>query len=214
MQVQEHFDDIAKDLPSVGYSQRLSYRFFKRLFDILLACLALLLLWPLMIILAVIIRIDSPGGAIFRQARLGLDGKCFIMYKFRSMVVDAERNGPVWAKENDDRTTKVGMFIRKYRLDELPQIFNIIRGDMSFVGPRPERAVFYDKFDEYIDGYRKRMLVKPGLTGWAQVNGGYNLRPEKKIIYDIEYIRNYSILMDIKIMFMTCKVIFTGQGAR
>lgn len=210
----QYFKDIATDLSFEKYSQRRLYRIAKRIIDLLLAFTALLILWPLMLILAIIIRVDSPGGAIFRQSRLGYRGKCFIMYKFRSMVIDAERDGPVWAKENDERMTKVGAFIRKCRLDELPQIFNIIKGDMSFVGPRPERAVFYDKFDEYIDGYRKRMLVKPGLTGLAQVNGGYNLRPEGKIKYDVEYIRNYSIALDFKIMFMTCKVIITGQGAR
>lgn len=210
----EKYEDIAQDLTPLSYSQRTGYKIFKRIFDIFFSLSGIIILWPVMVVIAVMIAADSKGKVIFKQQRLGLLGEEFMMYKFRSMIINAEQNGPKWAQQDDDRVTKIGKFIRKTRLDELPQLINILKGEMSVVGPRPERAVFYDEFDTYIDGYRKRMLVKPGLTGWAQVNGGYFLGPEKKIVYDVEYMRNYSILMDFKIIAMTCKVIFTGHGAR
>ncbi|MDR1563574.1 MAG: sugar transferase [Oscillospiraceae bacterium] len=210
----QKFADAASDIDFHAYAQRRLYLLCKRIFDVLFSIISVLILWPFMLLLAVIIKADSAGTAFFKQTRLGYKGKSFTMYKFRSMRLDAEKDGPKWASEEDSRTTKVGRFIRKTRLDELPQLFNIIRGDMSFVGPRPERAVFYDEFDAYIEGYRKRMLVLPGLTGWAQINGGYNLGAEHKIVYDMEYVRKYSFLLDVKIIFLTFKVVFTGEGAR
>lgn len=190
------------------------YFFFKRIGDICLAAGLLLLLSPVMCIIAVMIKIDSPGPVFFSQERLGKDGIPFLIYKFRSMKIDAEKNGPQWAAENDDRCTRIGKTLRKMRLDELPQLWNILEGNMSFVGPRPEREYFYKKFDEYIPGFKNRLIAKPGLTGLAQVNGGYDLRPEEKIIYDMKYIEQQSVLLDIKCMLKTFILVFTHKGAR
>lgn len=152
----------------------------KRVFDIVCSFLGLLILAIPMMIIALIITIDSPGAPIFKQERLGINGKPFMIYKFRSMRLDAEENGPQWADEQDPRCTHFGQILRRTRLDELPQLYNILRGDMSFVGPRPERAYFYREFEKYIPGFSNRLLVTPGLTGYAQVNGGYSLKPEEK----------------------------------
>lgn len=122
--------------------------------------------------------------------------------------------GARWASEDDPRVTKVGRFLRTYRLDEIPQFFNVIKGDMSLVGPRPERAVFYDLFDPYIHGFRQRMLVKPGITGLAQVMGGYDLKPAEKILFDVEYIKNASLRLDFSILLRTVRTVLTGEGAR
>ncbi len=137
-----------------------------------------------------------------------------MMYKFRSMREDAEKDGPQWAERNDDRCTRVGIFLRKTRLDEIPQLLNILHGEMSFVGPRPERAVFYREFEQYIVGFSQRMLVKPGLTGHAQVNGGYDLLPEEKILFDMEYIKQRSFSMDLKCLLKTVMIVFSHEGAR
>lgn len=190
------------------------YDIVKRTFDIVVSlCVLCVALIP-MLIIAIIIKADSKGPAFFVQERLGYKGKKFKIIKFRSMVLDAEKDGAKWATESDDRVTDVGKFLRKTRLDELPQFVNILFGQMSLVGPRPEREKFYELFDLYIDGFRQRMLVKPGLTGHAQVNGGYDLMPEEKIKFDVEYIKNRSVGMDLKCIFNTVKVIFTGNGAR
>lgn len=186
----------------------------KRIGDVFLSILLFLVLSPLMCIIAILIKIDSPGPVIFSQERLGKDGAPFLIYKFRSMKVDAERNGPKWAAENDDRCTRIGKILRKARLDEIPQLLNILEGDMSFVGPRPERDFFYQKFETYIPGFRNRLAVKPGLTGLAQVNGGYDLRPEEKIVYDMKYIEERSFCLDIECMLRTFILIFTHKGAR
>ena len=167
-----------------------------------------------MLIIAALIKLDSKGPVIFRQERLGKDGKPFVMYKFRSMHVDAEVNGPQWAEKEDDRCTRIGCILRKTRLDELPQCFNILKGEMSLVGPRPERPYFYDEFETYIHGFRNRLVVRPGLTGWAQVSGGYDLLPEEKIVYDMEYISKMSMGMDLRCIFKTVRLIFTHEGAR
>ena len=136
------------------------------------------------------------------------------MVKFRSMGINAEENGPQWADKDDDRCTKVGRVLRKFRLDELPQVWNILKGDMSCVGPRPERPCFYEEFETYIHGFRNRLAVKPGLTGLAQVNGGYDLLPEEKIVLDMEYIANRSLLLDLKCLLKTVGLVFTHHGAR
>lgn len=190
------------------------YLAVKRTFDFLAALTAGSLLLLPMAVIAVIIRMEDQGPALFSQERLGKDGKPFTMYKFRSMRVDAEENGPQWADKEDSRCTKVGHFLRKTRLDELPQLWNILVGHMSLVGPRPERACFYDEFETYIHGFRNRLAVRPGLTGWAQVNGGYDLAPEEKIVFDMEYIEKRSVLMDLKCIFRTVKLVFTHEGAR
>lgn len=190
------------------------YRITKRCFDIGAALVAGGLLLIPMLLIGVWIKLDTKGPAIFKQERLGLNGKPFTIYKFRTMYTDAEVHGPQWAEKDDWRCTRVGRILRKTRLDELPQLWNILVGDMSFVGPRPERAYFYDQFETYISGFKNRMAVKPGLTGWAQVNGGYDLLPEEKIVYDMEYIRCQSIMMDMKCLFKTVSLVFTHEGAR
>lgn len=190
------------------------FSFIKRSFDIAASALGLVLCLLPMLLIAAAIKFDSRGPALFSQERLGKDGKPFTMYKFRSMYLNAEENGPQWADKIDWRCTRMGRFLRKTRLDEMPQLINIFKGEMSIVGPRPERAYFYDQFDTYIHGFRNRMAVRPGLTGWAQINGGYELRPEEKIIYDMEYINNMSVKMDIVCMFKTIKLVFTHEGAR
>ena len=190
------------------------YCFWKRFFDFLLSFIALIITLIPMGLIAIIIKADTKGPAIYKQVRLGKHEKPFVMYKFRSMRIDAEKDGACWAEVDDPRVTKVGNILRKYRLDELPQLFNILAGQMSIVGPRPERPEFYEKFDEYIDGFRQRMLVKPGLTGLAQVNGGYDLKPEEKILYDMEYIKNQSMMQEIRIMIKTISVVIGKKGAR
>lgn len=190
------------------------YLTLKRLADIAVALLCGGLLLLPMAIIALIIRAEDRGPALFRQERLGKDGKPFVMYKFRSMRVDAEENGPQWAQREDSRCTKVGQFLRKTRLDELPQLWNILLGHMSLVGPRPERSCFYEEFETYIHGFRYRLAVRPGLTGWAQVNGGYDLAPEEKIVFDMEYIQKRSVLMDLKCLLRTVTLVFTHEGAR
>ena len=186
----------------------------KRLFDIVIALFVGILLLLPMLVLALVIRLDSRGPAIFKQERLGKNGKPFMMYKFRSMYLNAEDKGPQWANKVDWRCTRVGRVIRKTRLDELPQLWNILKGDMSFVGPRPEREFFYDRFETYIHGFHNRLAVRPGLTGLAQVNGGYDLTPEEKIVYDMQYIREMSVAMDLKCLLKTVGLIFTYEGAR
>ena len=213
MNTEEKINGITDSADIVVKGNR-GYRICKRLLDVFAAFLGILFLLVPMAFITLIIRIDSPGSAIFKQMRLGKNRKPFIMYKFRSMELHAEKDGPRWADKNDARVTKVGRILRNTRLDELPQLWNILRGDMSFVGPRPERECFYDVFEKYIPDFGKRMLVKPGLTGWAQVNGGYDLRAEEKILYDLEYIQNRSIKMDILCVFKTLKLIFTREGAR
>lgn len=173
-----------------------------------------LVLFLFMPIISAAIKLDSKGPVLFKQERLGKDGKPFMMYKFRSMHTDAEENGPQWAKVDDRRVTRVGKFLRKTRIGELPQMWNIIAGDMSFVGPRPEREFFYAKFERNIPNFRDRLAVKPGLTGLAQISGGYELDPQSKLDYDIEYIETRSALLDIKYIFKTAKIVFTHNGAR
>lgn len=190
------------------------YSAIKRCFDLVFVLVGLIVCAIPIVVIAIAIKVDSRGPIFFCQERLGLNGRPFMMYKFRSMREDAEKDGPQWAEPNDDRCTQVGIFLRKTRLDEIPQLFNILRGDMSLVGPRPERAVFYREFEQYIVGFSQRMLVKPGLTGHAQVNGGYDLLPEEKILFDIEYIKQRSVSMDLKCLLKTIIVVFSHEGAR
>ena len=208
---------LAEELPvkepvKIGGSK--GYLLIKRIFDVVAAVFAGVLLLIPMLVIAVLIRIDSKGPALFCQERLGENGKPFVMFKFRSMRIDAEADGPQWANKNDDRCTKLGKVLRSSRLDELPQLINIIKGDMSFVGPRPERAYFYDEFEKYIPNFRDRLLVRPGLTGYAQVNGGYELLPEEKIVYDMEYVANRSLKLDFICLLKTVTVVFSCEGAR
>jgi len=212
--VQQEVHAVSYHIEAAPIGNRRGYLFAKRCFDLLFSfALSVLLLVP-MILIGILVWVTSKGPAIFKQERLGKDGKSFMMYKFRSMREDAEENGPQWAEKEDDRCTRIGALLRKTRMDELPQLWNIFKGDMSFVGPRPERECFYDEFETYIHGFRNRTQVKPGLTGHAQVNGGYELKPEEKIVYDMEYIENMSLSMDFKCIIKTIKLIFTHEGAR
>lgn len=190
------------------------YELTKRIFDVVFSLIGLIFAMPIGIIVCIFVFIETPGNPIFKQKRCGKNGQSFTLYKIRSMRLDAEKNGAVWAAKNDSRVTKVGSFIRKTRIDEIPQLFNIIKGDMSIVGPRPERLVFYKEFEKTIPGFSKRLAVIPGLTGHAQVNGGYDLGPREKLKYDMEYIGKRDIIMDFKIIIKTAKIVFTGEGAR
>ncbi|MEH7350281.1 sugar transferase [Gottfriedia acidiceleris] len=190
------------------------YSFIKRTLDIVFASLAFVISLPFVLFFIALIKIDSPGPALFIQERVGLNGKIFNIYKLRTMRMDAEINGPQWASTDDPRITKLGHFLRKTRIDELPQFVNVLRGDMSLVGPRPERAFFLVKFNHEVPGFTNRLTVKPGLTGWAQVNGGYELTPKEKLVLDLHYIEHRSTILDIRIMFKTIKVVLTGEGAR
>jgi len=177
----------------------------KRTSDIILSSLAIIVTSPLMLLIAALVKMESPGPVFFRQERVGLDRRVFWMLKFRSMKMEAEKStGPVWAKENDERRTRIGVFLRKTSLDELPQLFNVLRGEMSLVGPRPERPVFIEDFKQSIPNYMLRLKMKAGLTGWAQVNGWRgNTSLQKRIDCDLYYIKNWSLFFDLKIIFMT-----------
>ena len=191
------------------------YSFVKRCFDFFASLFALLLLALPMLVIAVAVKCTSKGGVFYSQERLGKNGKKIKVVKFRTMVADAEKDGAQWSQgDKDERITKVGSFLRKTRLDELPQLFGCLTGSLSLIGPRPEREVFYKKFEEHVHGFSERLKVKPGLTGLAQVSGGYDLRPEEKVKLDVEYIKNRSLLLEIKILFRTVGVIFSHSGAK
>jgi exopolysaccharide biosynthesis polyprenyl glycosylphosphotransferase len=188
----------------------------KRTIDIVFALMIFLVTWPLMILAALAVRMDSPGTCLFRQERVGQDGKPFTLLKFRSMRADAEKeSGPVWSSEDDPRITRSGRFMRKTRIDELPQLFNVLSGAMSLVGPRPERQHFIDDLAEQIPYFHQRHIVKPGLTGWAQINYPYGNTAEDalhKLQYDMFYIKNQSLLFDLSIIFNTIKTVVLRQG--
>jgi exopolysaccharide biosynthesis polyprenyl glycosylphosphotransferase len=187
----------------------------KRTLDVVLAILMILILSPLMALIGIAIMLDSKGPIIFVQTRIGQGGKTFNLYKFRSMVADAEADGAKWAQIDDPRTTKLGKLLRKSRLDELPQVWNVLRGDMSFIGPRPERPEFVQKLESKIPYYGLRSLVKPGISGWAQVMYPYGSSVEdarRKLGYDLFYIKNYSIYLDLLILIRTIKIVIYGQG--
>ena len=210
----ESFEDIPiitiVQSPMTGWNQVL-----KRILDFFGALIALVFFSPLMLIIAVVIRLTSSGPSLYGQKRMVLDGRTFNALKFRSMYYDAEsKTGAVWASENDKRRTKFGTFLRKYSLDELPQLFNVIKGEMSLVGPRPERPVFIEQFKSQIPHYMLRHKVKAGITGWAQINGWRgNTSLEKRIECDLYYIERWSIWFDIKILFLTFYRGFFGTNA-
>lgn len=187
----------------------------KRVFDLALASIFFAVLWPFMLLTAIAVRLDSSGPILYHQIRVGLNGKTFRIYKFRSMRQDAEKNGAVWAKKNDSRVTRVGAFIRNTRLDELPQLYNVLAGHMSFVGPRPERPEFVTELANQIPFYETRHKVKPGLMGWAQLKYPYGASVEdakNKLQYDLYYTKNHSFLMDMLIMIQTVEIILLGKG--
>ena len=177
----------------------------KRTSDIFLSGIAISITLPIMLLIAIVVKLGSRGPLLYKQERMGLDRDIFIMYKFRSMKIGAEnQTGPVWAKKDDDRRTTVGSFLRSTSLDELPQLFNVLMGQMSLVGPRPERPIFVEQFKKSIPFYMHRLKMKAGLTGWAQVNGWRgNTSLEKRIEFDLYYIKNWSLLFDFKILFLT-----------
>lgn len=191
------------------------YSFLKRCFDIVCSFFGLIVCFIPMVFVALAIKLTSPGKVFYSQERLGLNGEKFMLVKFRTMRSDAEKSGAQWSQgDKDDRITPIGAILRKTRVDELPQLWLCLTGKISLIGPRPEREIFYKEFEKHVHGFSERLKVKPGLTGLAQVSGGYDLRPEEKVLYDIEYIKNRSILMEIKILFKTVGVIFSHDGAK
>ncbi len=201
---------------SKGFQKSRTQLFVKRTIDLSLSLTMLMVFAPLMLLVAIVIKFDSKGPIIFSQERVGQKGKPYMVHKFRSMRCDAEKEtGPVWAKDNDDRITRIGTFLRKWRIDEIPQLWNVLKGEMSFVGPRPERDHFVQKLTEIIPYYSERFSVKPGVTGWAQVSYGYGASIEdaiEKLNYDLFYIKNMSVLMDIMIVARTVKTVIFGHG--
>ncbi len=210
--------DALGDLPIASLQSSSLYGWdsvFKRVFDLLIGTLLVMITFPVMVIIGCLIKLTSRGAALYRQERVGMDGCVFRMLKFRTMKVDAEKEtGPIWTREDDPRRTKVGSFLRRFSLDELPQLFNVLRGEMSLVGPRPERPVFVEDFRSKIPFYMLRHKIKAGMTGWAQVNGWRgNTSLEKRIEHDLYYIQNWSIVLDLRILLMTLRRgIFSESG--
>ncbi len=205
---------------SEGFNISPTRRLIKRAFDVVVALLVLVVTWPLMLLTAIAIRLESGRGApvLYHQERVGENGKLFQVIKFRSMAIDAERDGVArWAAKDDNRVTRIGRFIRKVRLDELPQLWNVFRGDMSIIGPRPERPQFVDDFNTRIRYYWLRHCVKPGLTGWAQLRYTYGASledAEEKLKFDLFYVKNHNLVFDLTILVQTVEVVLFGRGAR
>jgi exopolysaccharide biosynthesis polyprenyl glycosylphosphotransferase len=200
---------------SKGFRITPTYLGLKRALDVMCAVAMLVLAAPVMALVALAIKLESPGRVLFRQERVGQFGRTFTLFKFRSMREDAERDGPTWARENDDRVTRVGRVIRRFHLDELPQAINVLRGDLSFVGPRPERPCFVEALAQRIGYYHLRLYVKPGITGWAQVCYPYADSIEdsyEKLQYDLYYARNVSLTLDVRILFRTAMHVLGGRG--
>ena len=190
------------------------YESIKSSIEFIFSLLLLIIAVPICILACIAIYVELHVNPIYTQKRVGLNGRVFKIYKLRSMYIDAEKDGPKWASENDERITKVGRIIRKTRIDELPQLVNILKRDMSIIGPRPERPELIKDFIKYIPDFNDRLLVKPGITGWAQVNGGYSLTPKEKLEFDKYYIKNRGFKLDLLILIKTIIVIFTRHGAR
>ncbi len=202
---------------SDGFTYSALDRFLKRLFDLVVSALVLVMTAPLLVTAMVAIRLDGPGPIFYRQERVTIGGRIFWIMKLRTMRPDAERSGAVWAAEKDNRITRVGQFLRRSRIDELPQLFNILKGEMSFVGPRPERPMFVEDLSRQIPLYNERHLVKAGLTGWAQINYPYGASVDdarSKLSYDLYYVKNFSILFDFVILLQTLRVVLWPSGVR
>lgn len=202
---------------SGGFRHRTAAMRMKRVVDVTIAVLSLLVTAPLFLIVAILIKLDSSGPVFYRQSRVGFRCHPFMMIKFRSMVSDAETTGPRWAQENDHRVSRVGRWLRRSRIDELPQFVNVLKGEMSVVGPRPERPVFVEELRKQIPFYDIRHAVKPGITGWAQVMFGYAASQQDshlKLQYDLYYIKNQSFWLDLKTLIKTFRVLASGDGAR
>jgi sugar transferase (PEP-CTERM system associated) len=189
----------------------------KRIFDVLASGVLLLASFPLILLFALLVKLDSKGPAFFRQTRVGLYGQPFDVIKLRSMRADAEAQGAKWAETNDPRITRIGRFIRKVRIDELPQAWSVLKGEMSFVGPRPERPQFVEDLEDKLPYYAERHMVKPGITGWAQINYPYGASIEDsrhKLEYDLYYAKNYTPFLDLLILLQTLRVVLWHEGAR
>jgi sugar transferase (PEP-CTERM system associated) len=203
---------------SDGFKKSDLLMFGKRMFDIFFSVCGLIICLPIALTIALLIKLDSRGPVLFKQERMGANGKIFNILKFRSMRYNAEEDtGPIWAKDEDDRITRIGGFLRFFRLDEIPQFINILRGDMSLVGPRPERPYFVDQLKEQIKYYDQRHSVKPGITGWAQVKYKYGSSVNdalEKLQYDLFYIKNMSLLFDLAIILLSIKIVLSGKGAK
>lgn len=203
---------------SDGFRKSRIQKIVKRICDLIFSSLMLVVLAPVLLFVGILIKLDSKGPVFFSQERVGENKKPYTIYKFRSMILEAEeKTGPVWAKTNDSRVTRIGKFIRKWRIDELPQLFNVIKGEMSVVGPRPERAFFVEELETCIPYYAERFSVKPGVTGWAQVSYAYGASVEdarEKLNYDLFYIKNMTLLMDMMVLLRTVKTVLFGEGAR
>ena len=201
-----------------GFYQGIARDTIKRLFDLVVSAAMLAVSLPVMVLTALLIKLESPGPVLYHQERVGQGGSHFTIYKFRSMCVDAEKDGkPRWAHQNDSRVTFTGRFIRRTRIDELPQVFNVFFGNMSFVGPRPERPYFVQDLTQKIPYYGVRHTVKPGITGWAQVRYPYGATDEDamhKLQYDLYYVKNHSLFLDLMILFQTAQVVLWGKGVR
>ncbi|MGQ0665553.1 MAG: TIGR03013 family XrtA/PEP-CTERM system glycosyltransferase [Nitrospiraceae bacterium] len=202
---------------STGFQRRLVAMWFKRFVDIICAAAGMFLLFPIFVIIALSIRLDSAGPVFYRQVRVGLQGNPFVIWKFRTMRDDAERNGPRWARVRDSRITRVGRWVRLLRVDEFPQLLNVLKGEMSLVGPRPERPVFVQELRKQIPYYDLRHTIRPGITGWAQVKYRYGASAQDahvKLQYDLYYVKNLSVVLDIRVLIATVKVVLFGVGAR
>lgn len=201
-------DDIMKIISNKFYNLFVSF------IDIFISIIGIILTLPILIIVAVLIKLEDQGPVIYSQKRSGKDGRYFIIYKIRSMRLDSSKYDVRWTDKEDARITKVGKIIRRTRIDEIPQFINILKRDMSLIGPRPEVPELTKKFNKDIDGFVDRLKVRPGLTGWAQVNGGYDLSPKDKYLKDMYYIKNRCIKLDLIILLKTINVVITGNGAR
>jgi len=216
--VSDVYDTVYGNVIRDIYHELYQYKEFglRRIVDFLGSIFLLILLFPLFILVAFAIKIESPGSIFYSQQRAGKKGKLFRIYKFRSMVQDAEqKSGPVWAQKNDPRITTVGNFLRKSRIDELPQLINIFKGDMSFIGPRPERPFFVESFKQQIPFYFNRLNYKPGVTGWAQVKWGYDETIDdvkEKLKFDLYYVNKRTIWLDVKIILLTFRTVILGKG--
>ncbi|MGC4095565.1 MAG: TIGR03013 family PEP-CTERM/XrtA system glycosyltransferase [Nitrospira sp.] len=202
---------------STGFRQRKISRVAKRCVDMMIATGGLLLLLPLFLLVALLIKVDSPGPVIYRQVRVGLRGRPFLIWKFRSMRQDAEKSGPQWAQAHDPRISRIGWWLRKTRIDEFPQLINVLKGEMSLVGPRPERPVFVQDLRKIIPYYDLRHTVRPGITGWAQVKFRYGASAEDahmKLQYDLYYVKRLSFALDMNIVAQTVRVMLVGEGAQ
>ncbi|QEA50369.1 sugar transferase [Leuconostoc lactis] len=192
-----------------------AYIKIKRLLDIIGSLVLLIPSIIPILIFGILIKLETPGKMFYSQERVGYMGKPIYITKLRSMFQDAEKkSGAMWATKNDARVTRVGSFIRKTRIDELPQLFSVLKGDLSLIGPRPERPMFTEEFSKDIPGFEQRLRITPGLSGWAQVNGGYDATPAEKLVDDLYYIDHVGPWLDFKILWMTIKVVITGHGAR